>query len=627
MKGNKRLAMAALVGCFVVCGFAWPAAAQLDDKPSGGEPATDANAKPDDADVQRRTTDVTLAERLSFREEQIKAEMTELEQRMFRLSEALEKLEPDNASRLTIGLRFARQELILYQMKEVQEALASMRLRGAVEEQKQLVAKLERLQQLLLSTDLDFEMRLARLRQIRETLRELDKVIKEESRQQRASREAAETEKRLAKLTERKATLADLIKQQSEHVKRTTPLAKQKQLSDAQRDQVAELATAQQATHNSAQALASELQDGATSKNLAGAVEQMQAAAGALNKTAPGEALPPMEKALELLKQEHADVAAAEVKAKQALAQQKFAAMRKEQEANRGATDEVTAMTRQLGSSGTAALPELLRASGSMAGAEGAFGKGQAGAGNAEQRKALASLNYAKELLAEEAERLARELRAEVKKRVMEGLTLMLEMQVAVRERTEALAPGVKKRSRQALVALASLAKREEKITATADELINIVEETEFGIALPAALAAVADATEGVQISLAEGDASPEVIAAEKRIEADLKEMLEIVSEMSDANSRRGRRGGNNTPQERRKELNRIISELRMLRLLELRVKENTVQVDARRGKQKSLTAELRRRVEQLEGRQSDIQEAAELLAIERADDLPQPQP
>ncbi len=624
MKGGKRLAVVAL-GCAVVAVWSgMPARGQIDEKPA--TTTKSAEAKQGDSDVQRRKRDVTLAEQLSFRQVQVKAQMTELEQRMFRLSEALRKLEPENSSRLIIGWKYARQELILHRMKEVQQALASMSLRGAVAEQKQLMAKLERLQQLLMSTDLDFEMRLERLRQIRETLRQLDKVIREESREERISKKAAEEEKRLARLAKRKATLQDLIKRQTEHVENNTPLAKQQELSDAQRGQVDKLAQAQAATHKDAQALAADLQDGATSKNLAGASANMQAAVGALKKTAPSEALPPMEKALEQLKKELADVARREAEAKQALAKEKFEAMRKDQQANRGATAEVSELTRQLGSSGTAALSEMLRALTSMANAEGAFGNSQGGPGNAEQRKALSSLKYAKELLAEEAERLARQLRAQVKKRVMDGLTLMLEMQTAVRERTEALAPGVKKGSRSALVALTSLGKREEKITATAQELINIVEETEFGIALPAALAAVSDATEDVQLSLAEGDASSDVVGAEKRIEADLKAMLEIVSEMSEANSRRGRRGGN-TPQERRKELNRIISELRMLRLLELRARENTVQVDGKRAKVKSLSAEMRRRIEQLEGRQSDIQEAAELLAIERGDELPQPQP
>lgn len=633
----KAWSMIALAGAWVVW-FCPPVSAQLpttgefiapaaatSDRPDAKE--ENASEKPDGAAGlgQRRQGEVTLGEQLSFRERQVREEMSELEQRMFRLSEALRKLEPENSSRLIIGLKYARDELILHQMREVEEALAALSLKGAAQEQKQLMLKLDRLQQLLLSTDLDFEMRLQRLRQIRETLRRLDTVIKEESREEKISKKAAEMEKRLAALAKRKATLEELVKRQTEHVEQNTPLAKAENLNDDQRGDVDKLGKAQQATRTDTQALAGELADGAASKNLAAASDAMQSAVDALAKTAPAEALPPMQQALEKLKAELDDLARQQAEAEQALAQEKFEAMRADQQANRQATDDVGEMTRQLGANGTAALAELVRASGSMANAESAFGNAQAGGGNGEQAKALASLTYAKELLAEEAERLARQLRAEVKKRVTEGLTLMLEMQTEVRERTEALAPAVKDRSRQALAALVALAKREEKITATAQELINIVEETEFGIALPAALAAVRDATENVQTSLAGGEASSEVIRAEKQIEADLKAMLEIVSEMSEANSRRGRRGGN-TPQEERKELNRIISELRMIRLLETRAQENTSQVDSKRDAAAALSADMRKRIEQLEGRQADIQEATELLNLERGDEVPEPE-
>ncbi|GAG14151.1 unnamed protein product, partial [marine sediment metagenome] len=254
-----------------------------------------------------------------------------------------------------------------------------------------------------------------------------------------------------------------------------------------------------------------------------------------------------------------------------------------------------------------------------MAGAESAFGKSQAGNGNGEQGRALEALKYAENLLAEEAERLARQLRREVKKRVTDGLTIMLEEQTAVRERTVALQSPVKEGSRQALAAVAALAKREERIAAVAQELINVVEETEFGIALPAALAAVRDATDSVQMSLADGDASSDVVAAEKQIEADLKAMLDVVSEMSDANSRSGRRGGQSAD-EQRKEQSRIISELKMLRLLQSRVHQSTIDVDGKRASA-ALTSVLRKRIEDLEGRQEDVRDATERLAEARGDE------
>ena len=128
---------------------------------------------------------------------------------MFRLSEGLKKLEPENSSRLMHGLKFAREELILHQMKETQEALAKLDLKNAAAEQQQLLAKLERLQQLLLSTDLDFEMKIERLKHIRETLRNLNAVIKEESRQEKISKQAAAKEKELAALAKRRAAVEE----------------------------------------------------------------------------------------------------------------------------------------------------------------------------------------------------------------------------------------------------------------------------------------------------------------------------------------------------------------------------------------------------------------------------------
>jgi hypothetical protein len=636
MKSGIRFAFAALTAIIAAALFLPASSAQdatpavekpaASSPPAATSPADSAAAKKQPAAGlgQRGEREITLGEQLSFREEQVHEEMSELEERMFRLSEDLKRLEPENSSRLMLGLKYAREELIRHQMKETQQALARLALKGAVEEQKQLLAKLERLQQLLLSTDLDFEMRLERLRQIRETLRKLDGVIKEESRQERISKKAAAKEKDLAALTKRKAALEELVKRQTEHIEKNAPLAKAAEPDADEQSAIKELSQAQETTRTGTKTLADELQDGAKSENLVKAVENMQAAVESLAKPAAAEAQPPMERALDDLKKELADVTAKEAEAKAALSKQNFAAMRKEQEANRGATNDVTEMTRQLGANGTAALAELMRASGSMGGAESAFGGSQAGAGNGEQGKALASLKYAEELLAEEAERLARQLRREVKKRVTEGLAAMLEMQVAVRERTVNLGPSVKEGSRQAMAAVAVLAKREEKITATAQELINIVEETEFGIALPAALAAVRDATDSVQLSLAEGDASSEVVTAEKQIEADLKAMLEVVSEMSDANSKNGRRGGN-SPDEQRKEQNRIISELKMIRLLQTRVEQRTTDVDGKRATV-SLSPALRKRIEELEGRQEDIRDATEQLAAERGDEVPQPE-
>ncbi len=238
-----------------------------------------------------------------------------------------------------------------------------------------------------------------------------------------------------------------------------------------------------------------------------------------------------------------------------------------------------------------------------------------------EQEQAVAALKYAREQLAAEAQRLQEQLRAEVKKRTVEGLLLMLEQQVMVRESTQSLSKRVAQGSRQAQASVVGLSKSEGKIMALADELITLVEETEFGIALPAALRVVRDEMERVQAALAKGEAGEEVIADEQRIEADLQSLLDAMKQMPSAGKGEGGKNGNR--QDRERELNRLIAELKMVRLLETRVHQDTTDTDRGRPEPAEVSSTLRRQIEALNGRQEDIRDVTERLAAER--DLNQP--
>jgi len=133
---------------------------------------------------------VSNRDTIGFTQENVAAQMSELEERMFRLSEALRNLEPENASRLKLALNFSREELILLQMKETQKLLRDAEPNKAETEVRELLAKLEHLRNLLLAEDLDFQLKLARLRQMRETLGQLERIIKEERRELAWSRGA-----------------------------------------------------------------------------------------------------------------------------------------------------------------------------------------------------------------------------------------------------------------------------------------------------------------------------------------------------------------------------------------------------------------------------------------------------
>jgi len=663
------------------------------DKPANKDAKIVGGAKADDKRI-------SPAEQLGFQQAEVTAQMAELEQRMFRLGETLKSLEPENSSRLMLGLKFAREELVLHQMKEIQEQLQKASLGESLIEQKQLLSKLERLEQLLLSADLDFQMRLQRLRQIREILRRLEPIIREEDREQKLSDQTVAREAKAAELARSRANLEELIRRQTAHLDRSRALAKdpasdeskagwrelaaeqgktqeqtaallpaeinvpapeatpaeqkapaeekpaaedkaaneEKPATDApaeEKDAVAEKpATEKLASEEKSPAdkkppadekAPAENKTPAGSQALADASREMLAAKAKLEGDEPAKAEPSIDGALTILRSALADLERQQAGLAAELAADKFVGMAKDQSANRQSTDGINEMVRGLGDSGAAALAELIKSGGNMTNAEGDLRGMQPGAAGKQQELALVSLKYARELLAEEAARLQDRLRAEVKKRVLEGLMLMLDQQVVIRQSTESLSARVAQKSRQAEASVIGLSRSEVKVIALADELITLVEETEFGIALPAATRIIRDEMDGVRGSLAAALAGEEVVSAEKEIEGDLQSLIDAMKQMPSAGRDRsaGKRRAANDDEQRR-ELNRLIAELKMVRLLETRLYQNTTAADRDRAGTPTLPAALRRQIIDLGGRQEDVRDVTEKLAIERGADLNQ---
>jgi hypothetical protein len=505
-------------------------------------------------------------------------------------------------------------------MKEAQAMLGKMSLDEASAEEQQLLSKLQRLHDLLLSTDLDFQMQLEKLRQIREVLRRLDKAIAEEDRERKLSQDTAEKQQELDGLRKKHATLEELIARQQGHLGQGGELAKAATLSAEQEKSLAELGKDQEATRVLTKALAVEKKDEKPSANLAEAESKMSDAVKSLDSKKPEPAVRAQQAALAALEKERDATAKAMQEAETKLAEANFNAMRRDQAQNRQLNEGITQLVRDLGEIGAGALTELLRADGSMSGAEGKLGQQMADAAGMQQQEALDSLKYAKEQLEEEAEKLLNQLRAEVKRRVLEGVNLMLEKQVAVRESTELLGPKAAGGSRQALNSIISLAKSEQRIIDIGSELLTLVEETEFGIALPAALVVVLDEMSEVQESLEAGDGSETVVNAERQIEADLAALLEAMKQMPSSKSSEGR--AQRGQQDRQRELNRLVAELKLIRLLQLRTNRQTSDVDGQRPSGRSLPAGLRERIENVADQQDHIREAMQRLAEERSDEL-----
>lgn len=162
-------------------------------------------------------------EQVEFRQQKARAHMEELQDRMFQLAELIRELEPDHAARLVLGLRKAREELIVEEMEEIGQLILAQKTVEAAERQRQVLFHLKELRDLLLNTDLDLLLKLERLRKLNKTLSRLEKIRKEEVRERDASGELAEKES-LNEGDERKMRG---LKQAQEENRKLTELAEQ----------------------------------------------------------------------------------------------------------------------------------------------------------------------------------------------------------------------------------------------------------------------------------------------------------------------------------------------------------------------------------------------------------------
>ena len=144
------------------------------------------------ADAPKASTEVPEQSQIRFEQERAEAHMRELEQRMFRLAELLKADEPDDASRLRLGVEKAREELIAERMKSAGAMLDELKLSQAAGEQRAIIEKLEELRRLLLSIDIDLELKLEQLKKLRDAQKLLANLIDRETDQKSQTAKAAE---------------------------------------------------------------------------------------------------------------------------------------------------------------------------------------------------------------------------------------------------------------------------------------------------------------------------------------------------------------------------------------------------------------------------------------------------
>jgi hypothetical protein len=580
------------------------AASVFDDEKKTDEkkPAVAKAATPSDRDT------------IGFNQENVAAQMNELEERMFRLSEALLGLEPENSSRLRLALKFSREEQILDQMRETHKLMKDAQLSKAETEVKELIAKLEHLRTLLLAEDLDFQLKLARLRQMRETLNQFDRIVKEERRELGWSRFAMEQRRRLERFTTRRPDLEALVRDQQAVIADTRKASKNqdepaKNARAAIREREVKLRSAETALANDP--LFADLQP----PHLRRADTHIAEAVTSLEKAAVDAAVTAEDQALGLFRAELTRLDEQVVQAKRTIAEAEFRRREEDQAKNRGATERLDATSTRLGDVGIGLRKDLIRASASMRSAEQSLGKTAAGPAADDQSAALDVLAKSRDEFTQSIERLLVELRSELRSRLIIDLTEMHELQMAIRETTQAQAPRVLQKSRTALVMVAGLSKNEAELGERTEHLLDLVEETEYGIALPTTLRILSREMRSIEGWLKAGDVASRTIALETRIEEDLLGLVQAIRRLPATTPPPPGAPLSADLRERERELNRLIAELKMVRMIQARLNDDTVGVDKTRPAASTLPPAVRREVETLETTQDEIRDALAKIA------------
>ena len=552
---------------------------------------------------------------IGFTQQNAASQMTELEERMFRLSEALRGLEPENASRLRLALKFSREELILEQMRETHKMLKDAQLGRAETEVRELLAKLEHLRNVLLAEDLDFQLKIARLRQIRETIGQLERIVKEERRDLGWSRFAIDQRKARERLADRRPDLEALGRDQKAVLADTRAIPPDRDAADrklarsAVRDREAALGKAASAL--AANPLFADFQPSELRK----AESQLNGAVARLEGDALAEAVAAEEKADALLQAELKGLDARIAEADRDVAEAEFRRHEADQAKNRRAAEALGASSSRLGDAGVSLQKDLIRAGSSMQSAEKNLARTAADPAAVDQSAALDILTRSSADLALAAEKLLVQLRTELQHRLVTELTEMHELQASIRETTQAQAPRLAQKSRSAAIAVTGLSQKEGELAAKTEHLLALVEETEYGIALPTALRVLAREMHDIEGRLKDGNASPPTVALEQRVEDDLLGLLQAIRRLPPTTPPPPGSPLPSDLRDRERELNRLIAELKMIRLLQSRLNDDTVGVDKTRPAPSALPPALRREVEALEASQEEIRDSLSKIA------------
>jgi bacterioferritin-associated ferredoxin len=254
-----------------------------------------------------------------------------------------------------------------------------------------------------------------------------------------------------------------------------------------------------------------------------------------------------------------------------------LAAPKSDQQKNRKATEAIAQTLKDLGGETAKSGDTLGNASQSMSLAEGHLGAGQPGQASPLQARAADTMQTVKDDLEKQRDKLLDELEHQVRQQVVANLQEMLDRQKSIRGATQAVVTRAMTSDREVQLRVKQLGPAEQAIVRICADTQELVDQTQFSVALPPALADLKAAEDSVADRLASGNADIPLVDDEKQIEQNLQDLLDTFKQLASQQGEGGQCHGCKGNK------NKLLAELKVMRMLETRVHDHTQKLDAQR--------------------------------------------
>lgn len=572
-------------------------------------------------------------DRLADEQAIVLSRLTRLEDRLYQLSQVLQKTEPEHAARLLDALSTGRNMLLRQRAQRIIEDLRASKLSDAADSQEQMLADLAKVLKVLLNENVDAEARKEEAKALLELRKELNRLLKEQEDELRDSRTASDAERLRGQLQAAAGQLREALKQQESLSKETKAGKSAKsELSKKQADVRKQTEEAAEAAAQAGRRGDDEDKANQASKSAEQAAKEMQEAEDKLGGAKPSEALKSQEKAeealrdaLEKIEERKAEVEKALDLAKQAeqqretakktdqLArrmdgreqrdgqqkgdekggeqkggepkdgaqkdgeQQKGDSKKDEQGGDQKQDEGQNSPPKPGGQSVKEAVPHQQKA-----GEKLDQKKPQDAA--KEQEKAVERLKQAKQDLEDALEQLRKEQQEEMLAALEARFAAMLAKQIEIDKQTNVLdSAGKEHWSRAQQLELADASKQQKWVGDEADSALKILKEDGTTIVVPQIIEQVRDDAYEVARRLGDADTGSDVRQIQENIVVTLQELLDAVKEMQKKNENNSDSGGQAGESDKTPPLMPGSAELKLLKSLQVRVNKITTEIEKKR--------------------------------------------